>query len=256
MNYSYGFHPGIPEVLYQTMLFKKRPNPEIMEINGLQFEVTRKRIRHLYLRILAKDRSLKISAPMGTSEREIRRFVEVKFPWIQKKMKKFENRKQEPEFQYVDGEQIPIWGKTFELRLLRGGIATKAYTHINIMMLNVRGTSTVEKREKAVETFYREEVKREVDRLIKKWEPVIGVKVAEFGVKKMKTRWGTCNIRDRRIWLNLRLAKYDPKALELVVVHEMVHLLERLHNKRFYNFMDEFLPDWKQRSMELDGRVC
>lgn len=84
----------------------------------------------------------------------------------------------------------------------------------------------------------------------------MGVEVSEFGIKKMKTRWGTCNIRDRRIWLNLHLAKEKPEVIEMVVVHEMVHLLERLHNKRFYDFMDQFLPNWKERSKELDGRVC
>ena len=84
----------------------------------------------------------------------------------------------------------------------------------------------------------------------------MGVKVAEFGVKKMKTRWGTCNIRDHRIWLNLKLAEFDKRALEMVVVHEMVHLLERNHNKRFYAYMDQFLPEWKTASKLLDGRVC
>ena len=82
------------------------------------------------------------------------------------------------------------------------------------------------------------------------------VKVSEFGVKKMKTRWGTCNVRTHRIWLNLKLAEFDPKALEMVVVHEMVHLLERGHNKRFYGFMDRFMPEWKVASKLLDGMVC
>ena len=81
----------------------------------------------------------------------------------------------------------------------------------------------------------------------------MNVVVSEFGVKKMKTRWGTCNIRDRRIWLNLELAKKDPKCLEFIVVHEMVHLLEKHHTKRFYQLMDKFLPDWREREKLLNG---
>jgi len=84
---------------------------------------------------------------------------------------------------------------------------------------------------------------------------VMHVSVAEFGVKNMKTRWGTCNIRARRIWLSLELAKKTPELLEYVVVHEMVHLLERLHNQRFKNFMTEFLPNWKELQGQLNGRI-
>ena len=81
---------------------------------------------------------------------------------------------------------------------------------------------------------------------------VIKVNVADWGVKQMKTRWGTCNIRDRRIWLALELAKKPLICLEYVVVHEMTHLLERYHNERFYGFMTTFLADWRNIRLELN----
>jgi predicted metal-dependent hydrolase len=87
--------------------------------------------------------------------------------------------------------------------------------------------------------------------LITAWEPVMGVSVAEWGVKRMRTRWGSCNPRARRIWLSLELARRPIACLEYVVVHEMVHLLERGHNRRFYAFMDQFLPDWRSARAEL-----
>jgi len=87
--------------------------------------------------------------------------------------------------------------------------------------------------------------------LIEKWQPIMGVTVQAWGVKQMKTRWGTCNIRARRIWLNLELAKQPPHCLEYIVVHEMVHLLERLHNARFKAFMDQFMPPWRSYKEEL-----
>ncbi|MEX0608622.1 MAG: SprT-like domain-containing protein [Balneolaceae bacterium] len=114
--------------------------------------------------------------------------------------------------------------------------------------------STKEKRATVLEEWYRAEIKKEISKLISKWEDPMGVSVKEFGVKRMKTRWGTCNIRDRRIWLNLELAKKSPDCLEYVVVHEMVHLLERLHNKRFHNFMDQFFPEWRQIKKKLNGK--
>lgn len=80
---------------------------------------------------------------------------------------------------------------------------------------------------------------------IEKWQPLLGVEVAEWGIKKMKTRWGTCNAEARRVWLNLELAKKPPQCLEYLVVHEMVHLLERPHRERFCALMDQFLPSWR-----------
>ena len=88
--------------------------------------------------------------------------------------------------------------------------------------------------------------------LVSKWEHLIGVEANEVRIKNMRTKWGTCNIRDKRIWLNLQLAKKSVKCVEYVVVHELIHLLEPRHNARFYAYMDKFLPDWKTRKQELN----
>ena len=64
----------------------------------------------------------------------------------------------------------------------------------------------------------------------------------EWGIKKMKTRWGTCNVDVRRIWLNLELAKKPPQCLEYLVVHEMLHLLERRHTDRYPFIHGSILP--------------
>jgi len=92
-----------------------------------------------------------------------------------------------------------------------------------------------------------------VPALIKKWEKKLNVRVDDFGIKKMKTKWGSCNREAKRIWLNLELAKKPPECLEYIVVHEMVHLLERKHNNRFASFMDEYLPKWRFYRDELNA---
>ena len=76
--------------------------------------------------------------------------------------------------------------------------------------------------------------------------------VAEWGIKKMRTRWGTCNVDARRIWLNLELAKKPASCLEYILVHEMVHLLERHHNDRFRQLMDRLMPQWRLLRHELN----
>src|SRR5207248_559243 len=92
----------------------------------------------------------------------------------------------------------------------------------------------------------------QVPPLIERWEPVVRARVADWCIKKMKTRWGTCNAAARRIWLNLELAKKPTACLEFIVVHEMVHLLERHHNERFLRHMDAFMPSWRRHRQELN----
>ena len=123
------------------------------------------------------------------------------------------------------------------------------------MDLYVRPGHTKEKRERIVSQWYREELKRLIPEYIEKWEDTIGVTVNEWGIKLMKTKWGTCNEQDKRIWINLELAKKNPRCLEYIIVHEMVHLLERHHNDRFKAYMDEFLPNWKSIRDELNEMI-
>ena len=78
------------------------------------------------------------------------------------------------------------------------------------------------------------------------------MQVADWGVKRMKTKWGSCSIEARRIWLNLELAKKPVQCLEYIVVHEMVHLIERHHNARFMELMDAFKPSWRLYRDELN----
>ena len=117
----------------------------------------------------------------------------------------------------------------------------------------MRHGSISEQREQALTNWYRQQLKAELPKLIQKWERVIGVKTNDWGVKKMKTRWGTCNTQAKRIWLNLELIKKPPHCLEYVVVHELVHLLERGHGDRFQAYMSKFMPDWRTYEHELNS---
>ena len=121
-----------------------------------------------------------------------------------------------------------------------------------VIDLIVRSKSDTAGRERVLLSWYRRELKQMIPPLIAKWEAIMGVQVVEWGVKEMKTRWGTCNPDARRIWLNLELIKKPASCLEYIVVHEMVHLLERQHGDRFVAYMDTFMPQWRQRREELN----
>ena len=88
-------------------------------------------------------------------------------------------------------------------------------------------------------------MKRILPGIVRKWEIKSGLQVASFGIKRMKTKWGSCNPCHKRIWLNLELIKKSINCLEYIVVHEMVHFLERTHNDNFIAHMDRIMPQWR-----------
>jgi predicted metal-dependent hydrolase len=133
--------------------------------------------------------------------------------------------------------------------------ANNIETKANKLILAVREKSTQQQRKNVMKEWYRNELKEKIPPLIKKWEHIMGVKVNSWGVKNMKTRWGTCNTKEKRIWLNLQLVKKPVDCLEYVVVHELVHLLEKNHTQAFIGYMDKFLPNWRVIKDELNSFI-
>jgi predicted metal-dependent hydrolase len=113
------------------------------------------------------------------------------------------------------------------------------------MDLHVRPGTSAEQRERVLQRWYRRQLKELIPPLVEKWRSALGVQVTDWGIRKMKTKWGTCNVEARRIWLNLELAKKPVQCLEYIVVHELVHLIERHHNDHFISIMDKHLPQWR-----------
>lgn len=224
------------------------------QVSGLKIDVLRKNVKNLNLRVYPAECRVRISVPRRIPDSEVTRFIEGKLPWIRKHLANYRERPKSEPKKFITGELHPVWGQNLKLILIEKDKPPRVFVGDGNLHLSVRPGTVQRKRASVLKEWYRDELKQKIPELIKKWEPQMGVKVEEFGVKQMKTRWGTCNIRARRIWLNLELAKKRPELLEYVVVHEMVHLLERLHNKRFYGFMSRYLPNWKSLKNELNGK--
>ncbi len=226
-------------------------------IGGFQVEVSRKRIKNLYLKVSPLSQKVRVSVPMHVPDKAIEHFVVSRADWIKKQLAKKLVVPKVEVLNFVTGEIHFYKGKSYQLEVVTHSGSPKVELLENdTIVLRAKSGTSEERKEKVMNEWYRASLKEEIPKLIEKWEPVMHVQVKEFGVKRMKTRWGTCNIGAQRIWLSLELAKKSPECLEYVVVHEMVHLLERLHNKRFHAFMDLFLPDWRERKKELNGRIC
>lgn len=217
-----------------------------MKIEDLSIDIVRKDIKHLYLKVLPPEGKIKVVSPKKLDDAIIREFIVAKKHWIKKKQDKY--KKQLPLIipQYQTGEIHYYQGDRLILNVIETKTPSKASVRDNQYLdLYVRHNSIVEQRERVLIDWYRQQLKAELPDLIAKWEKVIGVKTNDWGVKRMKTRWGTCNIQAKRIWINLELIKKPPQCLTYVVVHELVHLLEKNHGDRFKAYMNQFLPDWQ-----------
>ncbi|NTW05096.1 MAG: M48 family metallopeptidase [Peptococcaceae bacterium] len=225
---------------------------EKLIINDIEIEISKKKIKNLYLSIKASDGRVCVSAPLAMSEERIELFVKSKSIWIAKKLDRIRKQPAPVECSYLSGDCIPFWGKEYNLELV--------YSHKNMVqvdgnkiILQARETSTARHRENIINSWYRTQMRAEIDILSKACQDKVGVSAAEWGIKTMKTRWGTCNISKRKIWLNLLLVKKSVDCLEYVIIHELVHLLERNHTKRFYSFLDKFIPHWRKIKSTLNN---
>ncbi len=224
----------------------------LLRIEDLNIEVTKKKVKYIYLKICHPNGNIKVSAPRYSSSDSIKMFVLSKLSWIKEQQVKVRSRKREVQLDFVSNELHYFKGEKFTLNVIEKAGHPKVILKENVMEVYVKPGSEPGKRKLMIDKLYREHLKTSIPSHIQKWEPIMNVKVNSFNVKRMRTKWGTCNIREKRIWLSLELAKKSAHLLEYVVVHEMVHLLERNHSKRFYGFMDEFLPGWRELRVELN----
>jgi predicted metal-dependent hydrolase len=221
------------------------PSRTTLLVSGIEVQVVRKPIKNVHLAVYPPNGRVRLAVPLHVSDDNARLAVINKLSWIKKQRAAFAAQSRQSQREMVTGESHYLWGRRYLLDVVeRVGKHEVAIKNNTRLTLYVNPNTTRDNRELALNEWYRAELKRRVPSLLTKWQPIIGVEVAEWGVKKMKTKWGSCHIEARRIWLNLELAKKPPECLEYILVHEMVHLLERQHNDAFRAHMDRFLPHW------------
>ncbi len=222
-------------------------------MNGLSVDVVRKAIKNLHLGVYPPNGRVRVAAPLAVSDEAVRLAVIGKLSWVKRQRAKFEVQPRQSRREMVSGESHYFLGKRYRLNVIeRNKAAQLVLRNKSIMDLYVRPGTNAEKREQILQRWYRQRLREQIPQLIAKWEPEIGVTVADWGIKKMKTKWGSCNADTRRIWLNLELAKKPVQCLEYIMVHELTHLLERHHNNRFRELMDRLMPQWRLHREELN----
>lgn len=225
-------------------------------VSDITIDVIRKDIKNLHLAVYPPAGRVRIATPLRMDDEAIRLYAISKLHWIKKQRSKFENQVRETKREYVSGESHYVEGQRYLLNVIYENAAPKVeIRNKKYIDLYLRPNSTVEQRARVMTEWYRQRLKDKLPALIEKWQTAIGVQASGWEVKQMKTRWGTCKRETKRIWLNLELAKKSSRCLEYIIVHELVHLLERYHNERFIVLMNRFMPQWRFHQTELNQRI-
>ena len=223
-----------------------------IKLGDITLDVTQKKIKNVHLSVYPPVGNVRISAPSHMSLDTIRAFAITKLDWIKKQQKKVQEQARETPREYIDRESHYVWGERYLLKLVEREGAPSVEIKHNNLVLQVRPGADRDKKQAIVDLWHRQQITIVLTSLIEKWEPVMDVHVTNFYVRRMKTLWGSCNPKAGSIRLNSELAKKPIECLEYVVVHEMVHLLERSHGQRLIAFMDQFMPLWRHHKDALN----
>jgi predicted metal-dependent hydrolase len=223
-------------------------------VGSLQVDVVRRPIKNLHLGVYPPNGRVRVAAPLAVSDDAVRLAVVTRMGWIKRQRAKFEAQPRQSERTYVSGETHYFLGQRYRLRLIEGARAGRVEVRNNRSLdLYVRNNTDVAGRERILMSWYREELRSRIAPLVVKWSAALEVAAPAWGIKRMKTKWGTCNIEAGRIWLNLELIKKPMECLEYVIVHELTHFFERNHNDRFVAVLDQNFPRWRLVRDELNA---
>ena len=224
-----------------------------IEVSGIPVEIRRKAIKNLHVGVYPPHGKVRVAAPPHLDDEAVRMAIVSRLSWIRRQQQGFARQARQSAREMVTGESHYFGGRRYRLDVVeRQGNPRVRVVNNSTLELQVRTGTDWVTRQQTLDRWYRREIKARIPELLAVWEPVVGVEVADCRIKRMKTRWGSCNIGARRVWLNLELAKKSPRCLEYILVHEMVHLLERHHTERFRALMDQCMPDWRLRKDELN----
>lgn len=224
-----------------------------LTVAGIDVDVVYKDIRNLHIGVYPPIGRVRVAAPLRLNDDAVRLALVQRLPWIKRQRDRLQAADRQSLREMVTGESHYAWGERYRLKVMeRPGRGHVELDGDRLLLYIPRQTST-EKRRDLLDRWYRAELREAIPDIIAKWEPTLNVTVPRWTIRRMKTKWGSCNRETGHIWFNIELAKKHPHSLEYIAVHEMTHLLERGHGERFTWLMDSYMPDWRSRRDQLNG---
>ncbi len=223
-----------------------------LTIRGIDVDIIYKNIKNLHIGVYPPLGRVRVAAPHQLDDEQVRLAVIQRLPWIKEQREQFRSAERQSTRDMVTGESHYVWGVRRRMKVVeRPGRA-----HIELdgerLLLYIPVGTTAERRRELLDRWYREQLRHVLPGFIAKWEAALEVSVPRWNIKRMKTKWGSCNRETGRIWFNVELAKKPPGCLEYIVVHEMTHYFERNHDERFTKLMERFMPNWRSLRDQLN----
>ena len=257
---------------------------EKINIESMEIFIERKKIRNIYLSINSTSGKIAISAPRAAPLAMIEDFVKTKLKWIKKHTAEIAQKPPPVKNSYLSGEKIKLFGKEYALKVFEYNKKPKVFLNFDSVDLYIKPEAATAEKKEAIDVFYGMKLAEIVPDFVEKWTEKLNIyykegfskyitmiknglaicsdggcennavlltKPLQINYRRMKSRWGSCNIYDKKITLNTALAKKTLKCVEYITAHELLHLKERKHNKRFKDYMQKTFPDWKLLESEL-----
>lgn len=224
---------------------------EILKIGEVDIEITFKPIKNLHLSVHPPAGRVTISSPEFYDLEKVKIYAATKWNWIKKEQFKIANQAREPERKFITQESHFLLGERYLLKVVNSK-TNKVEKKPHKLLLNVVDKDNIDLKRKILYQFYRKELQLRLNSYIAQYADIIGLTIPKYGIRTMKTKWGSCAIRTQRLWFNIELAKKPIECIEYIVVHELVHLLENNHNKNFVILMNKYLPNWRVQKKILN----
>lgn len=250
-------------------------------VAGVPVTIKKKRVKTLRIYVYPNGRVV-VSAPFYLSEERIFSFITERAGWINKKRAEFsavgelcsgtDGENGVRARRYASGEAFYFLGEKYTLvareygaaggninadgsggECARRGRKNAVTADGSEVVLTVKAGATFEEKERVINAFYKRELEKTAGKLLKECEELTGLNSSGFGIRNMRTRWGSCNVKTHRITFNLQLAKVPPRLIEYVVLHEVLHIKIPNHGKGFKALLSLYMPDWKERRKELSS---
>lgn len=225
---------------------------ELLKFNDLEVELSFKDIKNVHLRVHPPFGRVTLSAPKDMDIEHLRVFVSTKLGWIRKEKKKFLSQQREPEYLYITNESHYLFGKRYLLKITPTDKKSEVIQHHNKIEILISDTNNKDLIKKKMYQWYRQQLKKFLSERIEYFKDKMNVSPESFGIRKVKTKWGSCNDISKTIWFNIELVKKPKECIDYIVVHELVHLKERSHNKNFILLMNKYYPNWQLRKKQLN----
>lgn len=216
-------------------------------------EIVRKSIKNLHVGVYPRDGRIRVAAPESVSQDAVRVAILTRLPWIKRQKISFEGQAREARRQFVSGETHFVFGRPHRLQVVKGSIRHRLEIEPDRLFMHAPEDSTAQKRANYTQSWQRRNLREKAAPRMEEWATSLNLPVPTWGIRRMKTKWGSCSPDSSQVWLNLELFKKPLVCLDYVVLHEMAHFVSPKHDEKFVGVLDKFMPTWRRIRADLNA---